>query len=338
MTPTTSTSAARASRQAAIRPQAVLDFLKRKPSAVPAAPAKTGKAGKVGANCAVGITRSLQRAIGAGGYAPRPGAHASSAHRPPRSPQQPAVRKAATGGSSTKKALGFEPPKINGKEFPFKIGFTKDNELFVGRLAMIGFASSLAGEVSAPGPPADLARQPAASCCPQTPCPLTSPPCRPPHPQILTGKGALGQFGYEIGLDGIEVDGLIAALVVFNLVAAVLPTSQTFVPEEEEAIQDRPKGPLQVRPPLHAGRAERGPANPLLPCLNRPPFCPAGPDHQPARPQALLRSQGLWLHQGQRAVRGPHGAAGLCRRPHRRGEQPAGLRVDSPASGLRGSR
>ncbi len=36
-------------------------------------------------------------------------------------------------------------------------------------------------------------------------------------------------------------------LIAFNLVAAVLPTSQTFVPEEQETVQARPKGPLQVR-------------------------------------------------------------------------------------------
>ena len=45
------------------------------------------------------------------------------------------------------KAVGIEAPKINGKEFPLKLGFTKSNELFVGRLAMLGFSSALIGEV-----------------------------------------------------------------------------------------------------------------------------------------------------------------------------------------------
>ncbi|GIL49566.1 hypothetical protein Vafri_5906 [Volvox africanus] len=107
-----------------------------------------------------------------------------------------------------KQATGLPAPAVNGKQFPVKLGFTKTNELFVGRLAMLGFASSLIGEV-------------------------------------LTGKGALAQFGYETGLDGIEVDGLIIGLIAFNLIAAILPTSQTFVPEEQESIQERPKGPLQ---------------------------------------------------------------------------------------------
>lgn len=117
-------------------------------------------------------------------------------------------RKVSGGTTPTTPKKGIELPKVNGKEFPLKIGFTKSNELFVGRLAMLGFSSALIGE-------------------------------------ILTSKGALAQFGYETGLDGIEVDWFIAGLVLFNLVAAVLPTSQTFVPDEQESLQERPKGPLQ---------------------------------------------------------------------------------------------
>eukprot|EP01023_Acetabularia_acetabulum_P063975 TRINITY_DN8156_c0_g1_i2.p1 TRINITY_DN8156_c0_g1~~TRINITY_DN8156_c0_g1_i2.p1 ORF type:complete len:232 (-),score=42.62 TRINITY_DN8156_c0_g1_i2:239-934(-) len=91
---------------------------------------------------------------------------------------------------------------------PFKLGFTKDNELFVGRIAMIGFASSLIGEV-------------------------------------LTGKGAVSQFGYETGLGLGQVDLFLGFLIAFNLVAAILPTAQTFAPEEQEAIADRKSGSLQ---------------------------------------------------------------------------------------------
>lgn len=96
---------------------------------------------------------------------------------------------------------------VTASETP-RLGFTKSNELFVGRLAMLGFASSLIGE-------------------------------------LLTGKGALAQFGYEVGLDTIQVDWFIVALIGFNLVAALLPTSGTFVPEEVESLQERPKGALQ---------------------------------------------------------------------------------------------
>lgn len=56
----------------------------------------------------------------------------------------------------------------------------------------------------------------------------------------------MAQFGYETGLNGVEVDGLVIFIIAFNAVAAVLPTSQTFVPEEQEKIKDRPAGPLQV--------------------------------------------------------------------------------------------
>ena len=46
--------------------------------------------------------------------------------------------------------------------------------------------------------------------------------------QIATGKGILAQFGYETGLSVRTVDYLVGFLVAFNLIAAILPTSQTF--------------------------------------------------------------------------------------------------------------
>ena len=63
--------------------------------------------------------------------------------------------------------------------------------------------------------------------------------------QLLTGKGALAQFGYEVGLNTIQVDWFIVALIGFNAIAALVPTSGTFVPEEREALKERPKGVLQ---------------------------------------------------------------------------------------------
>lgn len=46
----------------------------------------------------------------------------------------------------------LQAPKVvrkapNPKPAGFELGFTKDNEVFVGRLAMLGFASSVVGEV-----------------------------------------------------------------------------------------------------------------------------------------------------------------------------------------------
>jgi photosystem II protein len=93
-------------------------------------------------------------------------------------------------------------------EQALKLGFTKTNELFVGRLAMLGVASSLIGEV-------------------------------------ITGKGAIAQFAGEIGATTTEVQVAVWAIALFNLVAGVLPTSQTFVPEEQEAQKQSPPGALQ---------------------------------------------------------------------------------------------
>jgi photosystem II protein len=72
----------------------------------------------------------------------------------------------------------------------FRLGaFTKTNELFVGRMAMLGIASSTLGE-------------------------------------LLTGKGALGQLGLETGLPVFELDWTILAVVGFNLLAALWPVRE----------------------------------------------------------------------------------------------------------------
>lgn len=86
--------------------------------------------------------------------------------------------------------------------------FTKTNELFVGRMAMLGVAASIIGE-------------------------------------LLTGKGALAQLGVETGLPLFEIDDFILAVIGFNLVAALLPASGKFVSDEIEE-EERPDGVLQV--------------------------------------------------------------------------------------------
>ncbi|KAF5841540.1 hypothetical protein DUNSADRAFT_12468 [Dunaliella salina] len=104
-----------------------------------------------------------------------------------------------------KKSKEAPPPK----QKPLRLGFTKDNELFVGRAAMLGFAFSLIGEV-------------------------------------LTGKGALAQLGYEIFDDKLnidQIDELVVGLIVFNLIAAILPASGTFVKDEEE--EEEESGPIR---------------------------------------------------------------------------------------------
>ncbi|XP_071697518.1 photosystem II 22 kDa protein, chloroplastic-like [Rutidosis leptorrhynchoides] len=76
-------------------------------------------------------------------------------------------------------------------------GFTKSNELFVGRLAQLGIAFSLIGE-------------------------------------IITGKGALAQLNIETGLPISEIEPLVLFNVAFFFVAALNPGTGKFVTDEEE--------------------------------------------------------------------------------------------------------
>lgn len=87
------------------------------------------------------------------------------------------------------------------------LGFTKSNELFVGRLAMLGIATAIIGE-------------------------------------LITGKGALAQLGFETGIPILELEPIILAGIAFNLVAAFLPATGKFV-EDEEVDEPRAKGSLQ---------------------------------------------------------------------------------------------
>nr|ABK20973.1 unknown [Picea sitchensis] len=76
-------------------------------------------------------------------------------------------------------------------------GFTKSNELFVGRLAQLGIAFSIIGE-------------------------------------IITGKGALAQLNIETGVPVSEIEPLVLFNVAFFLFAALNPGNGKFVTDEEE--------------------------------------------------------------------------------------------------------
>ncbi|KAK4788068.1 hypothetical protein SAY86_019387 [Trapa natans] len=76
-------------------------------------------------------------------------------------------------------------------------GFTKANELFVGRLAQLGFAFSLIGE-------------------------------------IITGKGALAQLNIETGVPVNEIEPLVLFNVLFFFIAAINPGTGKFVTDEED--------------------------------------------------------------------------------------------------------
>ncbi|KAK0577669.1 hypothetical protein LWI29_036802 [Acer saccharum] len=92
-------------------------------------------------------------------------------------------------GKSFKSALGL---KEGGPVF----GFTKANELFVGRLAQLGIAFSLIGE-------------------------------------IITGKGALAQLNIETGIPISDIEPLVLFNVIFFFFAALNPGTGKFVTDED---------------------------------------------------------------------------------------------------------
>ena len=73
-------------------------------------------------------------------------------------------------------------------------GFTKENELFVGRMARLGFAAALLGEA-------------------------------------VTGLGPLGQLGLETGIPLSEAEPLLLFSIAFTLLAAVNEGTGKFVEE-----------------------------------------------------------------------------------------------------------
>ncbi|CAN1234324.1 Photosystem II 22 kDa protein 1, chloroplastic, partial [Linum perenne] len=91
------------------------------------------------------------------------------------------------------------PPKVEDGIFGTSggIGFTKQNELFVGRVAMLGIAFSLIGEV-------------------------------------ITGKGALAQLNIETGIPINEIEPLVLFNVLFFFIAALNPGTGKFVTDDEE--------------------------------------------------------------------------------------------------------
>uniref|UniRef100_A0A0E0JRJ2 Photosystem II 22 kDa protein n=1 Tax=Oryza punctata TaxID=4537 RepID=A0A0E0JRJ2_ORYPU len=76
-------------------------------------------------------------------------------------------------------------------------GFTKANELFVGRLAQLGIAFSIIGE-------------------------------------IITGKGALAQLNIETGVPISDIEPLVLFNVVFFFVAAINPGTGKFVNDDDD--------------------------------------------------------------------------------------------------------
>lgn len=93
----------------------------------------------------------------------------------------------------------------------FELGWTPENEVFVSRMAMLGFGSAVVGE-------------------------------------YFTGNGILSQLSYEIGLQQTQVGLFLAGLVGFNLLASLLPNSATFKRNNSNSSPpstETPVGPLQ---------------------------------------------------------------------------------------------
>lgn len=59
--------------------------------------------------------------------------------------------------------------------------------------------------------------------------------------ELLTGKGVIGQLNLETSLPPYVIKGLIAAIVGFNLVTALLPNA-TFSEENQQDVRKRPAG------------------------------------------------------------------------------------------------
>lgn len=128
------------------------------------------------------------------------------APKPKAAVKEVTTSKAKVAGQTFKVTVGVNPDGSLKKK-TVSLGFTKDNELFVGRMAMIGVAASLFGEV-------------------------------------ITGKGAIAQLGLETGVTNLfELDWAILFLIAFNFIAAFAPTSGKFVPEED--FSNDKKGALQ---------------------------------------------------------------------------------------------
>ncbi|EFJ22163.1 LHC-related protein [Selaginella moellendorffii] len=93
-------------------------------------------------------------------------------------------------GKGFKSAIGL---KEKGPVF----GFTKSNELFVGRLAQLGIAFSIIGE-------------------------------------LITGKGALAQLNIETGVPITEIEPLLLFNIIFFFIAAINPGTGRFIADNEE--------------------------------------------------------------------------------------------------------
>ncbi|KAK9838122.1 hypothetical protein WJX81_002596 [Elliptochloris bilobata] len=106
--------------------------------------------------------------------------------------------------ADSKRNTGYDKSAV--EVDPAQPAFTRRREVFVGRLAMFGFASALIGE-------------------------------------IATGRGALGQLELETGLPPWGVDLLVLGIVAYSAIGALNPKSPTFSEANQRDVRKRPAGP-----------------------------------------------------------------------------------------------
>ncbi|RLN24948.1 Chlorophyll a/b binding protein domain-containing protein [Panicum miliaceum] len=109
------------------------------------------------------------------------------------------------------------------------IGFTKENELFVGRVAMLGFAASLLGEaITGPLFGFTKSNELFVGRLAQLGVAFSI------IGEIITGKGALAQLNIETGVPINEIEPLVLFNVLFFFIAAVNPGTGKFIIGEDE--------------------------------------------------------------------------------------------------------
>jgi len=102
---------------------------------------------------------------------------------------------------------------------PLQPAFTRRREIFIGRVAMVGFVSAVLGEV-------------------------------------LTGRGALSQLGIYTGRSPVTIALLIFGVVSFNYLAAINPRSPTWSYENQVDVSKRDREPpaFQRQVEVYVGR------------------------------------------------------------------------------------
>ena len=93
--------------------------------------------------------------------------------------------------------------------------------------------------------------------------------------ELITGKGALAQLGLETGVPIQELEPLILAGIAFNLIAALLPAKGKFIPGVSKWVPEMGSGKTFAdnRVSILGGMCEHTSYTPVL--MHLTPFCNA---------------------------------------------------------------